>query len=82
MTGGGSDSSETPGLLTLKIHKSDSGLSPVPHVKGRQGRSRTSSSSGMALKGAMLTPKASILFKRMQGNDVVRDTLAYLFCEM
>ena len=49
------------GLSILKLHRSGSRFTPARFIKGKQGRSKTSSSCDMALKGAMSTPIALML---------------------
>ena len=61
---------DVPGVSTAKVHKSGSGFSPGRLVNGSPGRSKTSSSCGMALKGAMSTPTALMLVNRGEGTWV------------
>ena len=53
MTAGESSSivaADAPGVSTSKVHKSGSGFSPARLINGSPGRSKNSSSLGMALK--------------------------------
>ena len=62
--GEGEGEGDVPGVSTAKAHKPGSGFSPGRFVNGSPGRSKTSSSCGMALKGAMSTPTALMLLNR------------------
>ena len=67
MTGGLSPFSamvDVEGVSISKVHRSFSGFSPGRFTNGKPGRSKTSASSDMALKGAMSTPTALMLRKR------------------
>ena len=55
------------GVSISKAHKSGSGFLPGRLTRGRPGRSKTSASAGMALKGAMSTPTALTLQKKVDG---------------
>ena len=52
---------DASGVSISKVHKSGSGFSPTRFTNGMPGRSKISSSLGMALKGAMSTPTALML---------------------
>ena len=58
---------DAKGVSISKVQKSGSGFSPGRFAKGKPGRSNISSSSGVALNGAMSTPAALMLQSGMRG---------------
>ena len=74
MTGAGSFSvsaMKARGVSISNVQKSGSGFSPARFTKGKQGRSKTSSSCDIALKGAMSTPTALMLQESIGGGLLV-----------